>query len=122
MPVFRVEDEQGYWDGVHKHPRGTLLQIEPQDYDRLLSLAMTGMDPEAKKALVDCRKRWAPKDRNGNTIELPRFLETTSGELNPNDLDDLRAMTPKGATLVHPDVTGTPAGQKVHVPQTASKG
>ena len=100
MPIFKVTNEHGYWDGVHKHKSGTIVEIEPQDYDRLLCNEMEALDEQGKKDLAAARKRWAPKDANGKPLDIPRWLTSTSGDLNPHDVKDLEALTPRGARVV----------------------
>lgn len=100
MPQFRVLNERGYWDGAKLHQFGTVLEIDPPDYDRLLSNAMEGVDEAGKKALVEQRRKWAVKDANGNLVSIPPYLVQKSGDLDPNDRDDLKALTPRGAKVV----------------------
>lgn len=117
MPKFRVTNPLGFWDGVHKHAPGTVIQLSPEDYNRLLSSDMEPMDAQAKKDLEECRRKWAPKGPDGKPLPAQSFIVTTSGDLNPNKLDDLRKMTPRGATVVSP---ANEAVEKVVRPETSS--
>ena len=92
---FQVHDEQGFFDGRSLHPRGTEFEIDPEDYNRLLSPYFYPMNVEAHNAISDLReKKKMPK--------LPgwKVPEPAPDLLNPNDRDDLKALTPGGVKVV----------------------
>jgi ribosomal protein S19E (S16A) len=107
MPHFKV-NSRPFWDGVVMHPRGTILDIDREDYGQLLCLDFVPMDEQAKRDIEDAKRRCLDKiaddveEVTGKRPKLkfnPLYLEER-GELNPNDRDELRKLTPRGARVV----------------------
>lgn len=107
MPKFKVRNRD-FWDGVTKHPPGTVIEIDKEDYDSLLCLDFIPMDEQAKKDLKRIQDGLQIEDKNpdsktfGQMVKLkynPLYLEA-SGTLDPNKKDDLRKLHPKGARVV----------------------
>ena len=118
MPKFEVTNPLGYWDGAKKHPIGTKIWLDPEDYERLLSVDMKPLDPQAKRDLEAFRKkcsvqRRAVRDVEGKLvlkggqpvmedvpIEIPSWMQQKAGTLNPNNPKDLEKLTPRGARVI----------------------
>lgn len=115
MADFRVSG-MGYFDGVHKHPPGTVIRILPKDYDRLLSLSFEPMDDAAKDALERARARF--KAKNGADYAPPP--EIVAGNLDPHKQRELEEMS-HGAVVVQQAPGTVRPVQRVEVPETASK-
>lgn len=127
MPMFEVTEK--FWDGAHMHPPGTKVRLAPEKYDKHLSLTMRPLDDQAKKDMDNFRKkcstaRRVARDPSGQIImkngqpvvedvpiEIPRYQQTESGDLNPNDRDDLRTLAQKASEGV--EVVETPKQEVV---------
>jgi hypothetical protein len=104
MPHFKV-NSRPFWDGVVMHPRGTILDIDREDYGQLLCLDFVPMDEQAKRDIEDAKRRCLDKiaddveEVTGKRPKLkfnPLYLEER-GELNPNDRDELTGVGRRGA-------------------------
>lgn len=52
MPLFRVANQK-FFDGFQQWPVGSVVDIKPADYERLLSESFEPADTEAAQALID---------------------------------------------------------------------
>jgi len=115
---FKVVAPRGYFDGVHLHKAGTIIELESEDFDRLLALNFEPLDEVSKNALDKARRKY--KERTGQEYKPPVELEV--GNLDPNKPDDLKQIT-KGAKVVKaaPAIVPVPKGPVPVKPETSGK-
>lgn len=112
MPKYRT-GRTPFWDGVHLHKPGTAIEIDREDYNRLLNPYFTPLDAQAKRDMAAFRakiEKSIGKAFNPVTEEY--------GDLNPNKPKDLEKLTPRGA---RPIPESAAVEEEVVVPETATR-
>ena|ERR1700737_5583435 len=109
MPRFLVT-RKPFYDGLHLHKPGTVVEIEPEDYPTLLSRDFEGQDPQAKAAIAKARAE--VKNARGQPYQPPL---TESGTLDPSKKSDLEKLAPKGVRVV--ETPAEPVAVRVATPK-----
>lgn len=113
MPKFRT-GRTPFWDGVHLHKPGTAIEIDREDYGRLLNPYFVPLDAQAKRDMTAFR---AKIEKSIGRAFNPVTEEY--GNLDPNKPKDLEKLAPRGARPIPEQ--GVEVEEEVVVPETSTR-